>query len=260
MKTSQQLKVFLDKKVDEYNQPFFIDPDPISIPHAFSKQQDIEIAGFFAAMFAWGNRKSIIMKARSLMELMDNAPHDFCLHHTEKDLKRLKHFKHRTFNTTDLFYFIEFFKHHYTKHESLERAFTNRWNKDSLNVEQAIAGFHDYFFSLKDAPARTRKHVSTPERKSACKRINMYLRWMVRKDKAGVDFGLWKEISPHQLVMPLDLHVIRVAKQFELLSRNATDWQAAIELTEQLKQFDAKDPVKYDFALFGLGVMENETS
>jgi uncharacterized protein (TIGR02757 family) len=252
----QSLKLFLDKKVDEYNQPFFIDLDPICIPHSFSKQQDIEISGFFAAMFAWGNRKAIIAKSRSLMELMDNAPHEFCLHHTKKDLKRLEVFKHRTFNTTDLLYFITFFKYHYTNHDSLESAFTNQWSIDSKDVKQAITAFHDYCFSLRGAPARTKKHISTPDRKSACKRINMFLRWMVRQDKNGVDFGIWKQIQPHQLVMPLDLHVCRVAKKLNLLNRNITDWPAAIELTDNLKYFDANDPVKYDFALFGMGVME----
>lgn len=242
--------------MDAYNQTFFIDLDPISIPHAFSKRQDIEISGFFAAMFAWGSRKTIIAKSKELMKLMDDSPFDFCLHHTYKDLKRLAVFKHRTFNTIDLHYFISFFKSHYTKHHSLEEAFTNMWNSDSKDVEQAIAGFHDYFFSLEGAPARTRKHISTPERKSACKRLNMFLRWMVREDRNGVDFGLWKQIRPHQLVMPLDLHVIRVARHFKLMDSHKTDWAAAVQLTNTLKEFDADDPVKYDFALFGLGVME----
>lgn len=254
MMNEKELKRFLDKKVDLYNQPSFIQHDPISIPHLFTKQQDIEIAGFFAAIFSWGNRTTIIQKSKELMSLMDNAPYEFCLHHTAADLKKLLQFKHRTFTTTDLLYFIEFFKHHYSTHSSLETAFTRHGN----TAEKILSGFHHDFFALEDIPARTKKHIATPERKSSCKRINMYLRWMVRQDNKGVDFGIWKNISPAQLICPLDLHVVRVAKQFNLLTRKQTDWQAAIELTEQLRKFDANDPVKYDFALFGIGVSEKK--
>lgn len=242
----------LDAKVELYNQPSFIKDDPISIPHLFTKKQDIEIAGFFAAIFAWGNRATIINKSKELMLLMDNAPHTFCLHHNPKDLKKLMGFKHRTFNATDLFYFIEFLKTHYTKHKSLETAFTQH----GINMKEMLTGFHHYFFSLEDVPTRTKKHIATPERKSSCKRLNMFLRWMVRNDKKGVDFGIWKNISPAQLICPLDLHVVRVAKRFNLLHRKQTDWLAAVELTEYLRTLDNKDPVKYDFALFGMGVME----
>lgn len=242
----------LDAKVELYNQPSFIKDDPISIPHLFTKKQDIEIAGFFAAIFAWGNRATIINKSKELMLLMDNAPHTFCLHHNPKDLKKLMGFKHRTFNATDLFYFIEFLKTHYTKHKSLETAFTQH----GINMKEMLTGFHHYFLSLEDVPTRTKKHIATPERKSSCKRLNMFLRWMVRNDKKGVDFGIWKNISPAQLICPLDLHVVRVAKRFNLLHRKQTDWLAAVELTEYLRTLDNKDPVKYDFALFGMGVME----
>ncbi len=190
------------------------------------------------------------------MALMDNAPHDFVLHHQPKDLKKLLHFKHRTFNTTDLLYFIEFFHQHYGKFESLESAFTRGWSKKDSTVEHALNGFYDYFFSLSDVPARTLKHIAAPKKNSSCKRLNMYLRWMVRQDNKGVDFGIWKNIKPSQLVMPLDVHVIRVARHFQLLNRKQSDWPAALELTENLKTFDPKDPVKYDFALFGMGVME----
>ena len=248
----RNLKEFLDKKVDDYNQPSFIKDDPISVPHLFTKKQDIEIAGFFAAIFAWGNRTTIINKATELMQLMDNAPYEFCLTHDPGSLKKLMRFKHRTFNTTDLLYFIEFFKFHYNKHKSLETAFTRNGN----TIEEMLSGFHHYFFSLEEVPGRTKKHIATPERKSSCKRLNMYLRWMVRKDKKGVDFGIWKNISPSQLICPLDLHVVRVAKRLNLLQRKQTDWQAAVELTEYLRTLDKHDPVKYDFALFGMGVME----
>jgi uncharacterized protein (TIGR02757 family) len=243
---------FLNAKVELYNQPSFVKDDPISVPHSFTKKQDIEIAGFFAAMFAWGNRTTIINKSKELMQLMDNAPHQFCLHHSVKELKQLAVFKHRTFNTTDLLYFIEFFKFHYSKHKSLEIAFT----KHGKTAEEMLSGFHHYFFSLEHIPARTKKHIATPERKSSCKRLNMFLRWMVRQDDKGVDFGIWKNISPSQLICPIDLHVARVARRLNILERKQTDWQAALELTEYLRTLDKNDPVKYDFALFGLGVME----
>jgi uncharacterized protein (TIGR02757 family) len=256
------LKKFLDKKVDEYNQPSFIKDDPICIPHLFSKKQDIEIAGFFAAIFAWGNRTTIINKSIELMQLFDNSPHDFILTHSQRDLKKFFDFKHRTFNTTDLLYFIHFLKHHYTYNKSLESAFFNDITlikKTSevtlhLGLERALNHFHNYFFSLEDAPSRTAKHIASPQKKSTCKRLNMYLRWMVRNDNKGVDFGLWKKISPSQLICPIDVHVARVAKHFKLLHTNATNWQAALELTDNLCELDKSDPVKYDFALFGLGV------
>ena len=252
----KKLKDFLDRKVDEYNQPSFIAPDPISIPHLFSKKQDIEIAGFFASIFAWGNRTTIINKSKGLMALMDNAPHDFITNHSEKDLKRLLQFKHRTFNVTDLLYFILFLKHHYSHSPSLEAAFSRWMDKKDETIENALIGFHDYFFSLQDAPVRTRKHIATPKRNSTCKRLNMFLRWMVRKDNHGVDFGIWKSISPCQLICPIDVHVARVAHGFNLVQRKQTDWLTALELTDHLRNFDPNDPVKYDFALFGLGVVE----
>ena len=248
----EYLKDFLDARVEKYNQPAFIKDDPISVPHFFSKNQDIEIAGFFAAVFSWGNRTTIINKSKELMQLMDNAPYDFCLDHSLKELKRLVSFKHRTFSTTDLLYFIEFFKYHYSKHKSLEPAFT----KHGATIEEMLTGFHHYFFSLEHVPARTKKHIATPERRSSCKRLNMFLRWMVRDDNKGVDFGIWKNISPSQLICPIDLHVARVARRLDILKRKQTDWQAALELTQYLRTLDRDDPVKYDFALFGLGVME----
>lgn len=251
-KTKKALLDFLNRKVDEYNRPSFVISDPLSIPHLFQKKQDIEIAGFFAATFAWGNRTTIILKSKELMQLMDNAPHDFCMSHSQKDLSKLSHFRHRTFNLTDLLYFIEFFKSHYSIHDSLEMAFT----REGDTIESMLKGFHRYFFSLEYISERTRKHVATPERGSTCKRLNMFLRWMVRNDNKGVDFGIWKDISPSILVCPIDLHVSRVARKLGILKRKQTDWQAAIELTHYLRQLDPHDPVKYDLALFGLGVME----
>ncbi|MDQ3277040.1 MAG: TIGR02757 family protein [Bacteroidota bacterium] len=253
---NQKLKDFLEQKVAEYNRPSFIPHDPISIPHRFHRQQDIEIAAFFASIFAWGARTIIINKTTELMHLMDNAPYQFCREHKEEDLKRLLHFKHRTFNTTDLLYFIHFLQHHYTQHNSLETAFTRGMQPEDANIENALIGFHNYFFSLEDAPPRTKKHIATPARGATCKRLCMFLRWMVRNDTCGVDFGLWKAISPAQLVCPVDLHVARVARQFSLITRKQTDWLTALELTEHLKGFDATDPAKYDFALFSLGVLK----
>jgi uncharacterized protein (TIGR02757 family) len=250
------LKKFLNSKVDFYNQPSFIAADPICIPHLFIKKQDIEIAGFFAAIFAWGNRTTIINKAKELIALMDNAPHQFILQHQKKDLQKLEGFKHRTFNTTDLLYCIEFFKLHYSKNNSLENAFTKWMHKKDVTVENGLKGFYHYFFSLPHIPERTKKHIASPEKNSSCKRLNMFLRWMVRNDNTGVDFGIWKNISPAKLVIPIDVHVARVAKKLNLLQRTQTDWQTAVELTEYLRTLDAKDPVKYDFALFSLGVIE----
>jgi uncharacterized protein (TIGR02757 family) len=250
------LKRFLDGKVNDYNQDSFIKHDPICIPHLFTKKQDIEISGFFASIFAWGNRTIIINKSRELMKLVDDAPYDFILHHSEKDLKRLLEFKHRTFNSTDLLYFLLFLKHHYQQAETLETAFSKWMDKNDETIEKALVGFHDYFFSLKDAPVRTKKHIATPKRNATCKRLNMFLRWMVRKDNCGVDFGIWHTISPSQLICPVDVHVARVAQRFDLIRRKQIDWQTALELTSHLKRFDRDDPAKYDFALFGLGVAE----
>jgi len=252
MDISNSLKAFLDQKVDLYNQPSFISSDPISIPHLFTRKQDIEIAGFFAAVFAWGNRTTIIQKSKELMQMMDMAPHDFCLHSPPSDLKKLLAFKHRTFNPTDLLYFVDFLRQHYSHYNSLEDAFTLH----GTGMKEMLSGFHHYFFSLEHTPARTRKHIATPERNSSCKRLNMFLRWMVRQDKAAVDFGLWKKIKPAQLICPLDVHVGRVARHLHLLERKQTDWMAAVELTDHLRELDPDDPVKYDFALFSLGVFE----
>jgi hypothetical protein len=224
----EELRDLLEEKYFQYNHTGFIEYDPVCVPHHFKKKQDIEIAGLFAAILAWGQRKTIIRKSMELMRLMDFSPHDFILHHRETDLKRMVGFRHRTFNATDTLYFIYFLNWYYRKNQSLEDLFLQR----------------------------TRKHIPTPERKSTCKRLNMYLRWMVRKDDSGVDFGLWHRIKPSQLICPIDLHVDRVARHLKLISRRQTDWFTAIQLTEKLKMLDPADPVKYDFALFGLGVVE----
>lgn len=254
-----ELTGFLNSKVDLYNQPAFIKNDPVSIVHLFTKKQDREIAGFFAAVFSWGNRTTIINKSKELLQLMHNDPYNFCMQHTKADLEKLAGFKHRTFNATDLLYFIAFFKMHYTKHPSLETAFTQWMHKKDETVENGLNGFYHYFFSLPHIPDRTRKHIASPEKNSSCKRLNMFLRWMVRSDNNGVDLGIWKKIDPAQLICPVDVHVARVAKQLNILHRKPVDWQAALELTAFLRTLDKADPVKYDFALFGTGVMENKT-
>lgn len=253
--TKTQLKKLLDDKVRLYNQPSFIKGDPICVPRQFSKLQDIEIAGLFAAILAWGNRTTIINNCNKLMGWMDNAPHEFIVNHKDTDLKKFLPFVHRTFNATDLLYFIHFLKFHYQQHNSLENAFVpDKVYKDN-NIERALIHFHNYFFSIEN-PERTKKHIATPQRKSACKRINMYLRWMVRKDKQGVDFGLWQKISPHQLVCPLDVHVARVAQRLELIDNIKSNWKNATILTEKLTELNPKDPAVYDYALFGLGMAE----
>ncbi|RRB02640.1 TIGR02757 family protein [Larkinella rosea] len=249
---NDSVKELLDKKVDQYNRHSFIDKDPISIPHRFSRKQDIEIMGFWAAVLAWGQRPVILKKANELVERMDGAPYDFIRNHQDSDLKRFLSFKHRTFNATDTLYFLHFFHTYYQQHDSLEDAFIN--GAPCRSVGTFLETFHDRFCDDPFFPERTRKHIATPGRNSSCKRLNMFLRWMVRSDNQGVDFGIWNRIKPEQLVMPIDVHVGRVARKLGLLTRPQTDWKAAVELTEILKKFDPADPVKYDFALFGLGV------
>jgi uncharacterized protein (TIGR02757 family) len=258
MSKQADIQKILNQKVKQYNQLEFIEKDPICIPHQYKKQQDIEIAAFFAAIFAWGNRTTIINKSNELLSRMDNAPYDFCMNHSPKELKKIIGFVHRTFNDTDALYCIEFFKHHFSNHQSLETAFfQNQITKEKIKTVQAgLTHFQSYFMSLEDAPRRTQKHVSSPVSGSTCKRLNMFLRWMIRKDQQGVDFGIWNTIKPSELIMPIDVHVARVSRTLGILQRAQTDWLAALELTEYCRTLDAKDPVKYDFALFSLGITE----
>lgn len=253
----QGLKTFLEHKTAQYNHPAFIEDDPVTIPRSFKQKQDIEIMGLLAAIMAWGQRKTIINKCLELVDLMEGQPYDFIMHHKEKDLERFEDFRHRTFQPTDILYFIRFFRDYYHRYESLETAFIEGMQQSDETVEQGLIHFHQLFCSLSGIPKRTRKHIATPEKGSSCKRLNMFLRWMVRQDEQGVDFGLWQELRPHQLICPLDVHVARVARALNLISRKQADWKAALELTEALKTMDPKDPVKYDFALFGLGIVEN---
>lgn len=253
---TDNLKEYLDACCVKFNNSLFLETDPLSIPHRFSKLQDIEITAFWTSMLAWGQRVTIINSANRLFELMDNAPHDFIINHTEKDRARFETFKHRTFQPTDTLYFLHFLQNFYQKNTSLETAFAQFLYPDDATTENALNGFHTLFFDSPFALQRTRKHVATPESGSTCKRLNMFLRWMVRPNTEGVDFGLWKIIKPAQLLMPLDVHVDRQARRLNLISRVQTDWKTVLELTDSLRQFDPNDPVKYDFALFGLGILE----
>ena len=257
-KKELKIKEYLDEMVERFNKPVFIEDDPISIPKQFDTLQDIEIIGFWVAMLSWGQRKTIINKAKELIGLMDHAPYDFIMQHEEKDRERFANFKHRTFQYTDTLYFLEFFQQYYQKHKTLETAFANGLKEKDVTVENGLVQFHNDFFSLEFAPKRTRKHVSTPERNSRCKRLNMFLRWMVRKDNSKVDFGLWKTIKASQLLIPLDVHVERVARSLSLIERKQNDWKTVLELSEKLRKFCPEDPVKYDFALFGLGVLQKK--
>jgi uncharacterized protein (TIGR02757 family) len=253
---SKKIQQLLDQQYKQQHHKNFIASDPISVPHRFNKKQDIEISGLFAAVFAWGIRKTIINKANELMHLMDDAPYDFCLHHKETDLKKMLAFVHRTFNATDLLYFIHFLNLHYQKDASLESAFfKNQITQEPIiNVEDGLNHFYQYFTSLEDFPSRTKKHIAHPLANSSCKRLNMYLRWMVRKDDQGIDFGIWETIQPADLICPLDVHVVRVANNLGILQTDKVNWHTAQQLTAYLKQLDSRDPVKYDFALFGMGV------
>ncbi|SHJ26910.1 TIGR02757 family protein [Hymenobacter daecheongensis DSM 21074] len=249
--THAQTLNLLEERYDHYNRPAFIENDPISIPHRFTQRPDIEISALFAALLAWGRRPTIISKVTELLRRMDDAPHQFITQHQEEDLKKLLGFCHRTFCDTDLLYFVHWLRDYYAGHDTLEDAFLQ-----GNTQRERLENFHTRFFSLEDAPQRTRKHVATPARGSACKRVNMYLRWLVRHDDRGVDFGLWRRLPMADLICPIDVHVERQARQLGLLTRPVVDWRAAEELTENLRRFDAADPVKYDFALFGLGVEE----
>jgi uncharacterized protein (TIGR02757 family) len=253
MKQIRSVAELLEEKFDLYNRPSFIKADPINIPHRYTVKEDREIAGFLAATIAWGQRKSIVQSANKLMVLMDDAPYDFVMNFSENDLKRFEGFVHRTFNYTDTTVFLYALKNIYQVHGGIEKVFAHGIIPGGM--DHAIAHFRNVFFEVPHA-ARTRKHVSNPLGGSSAKRINMYLRWLVRNDGRGVDFGIWKSIRPDQLICPLDVHSGRVARRLGLLKRKQDDWKAAMELTENLRQFDPDDPVKYDFALFGLGVFE----
>ena len=251
--SKEEIISFLNYKSNQYNNIKFIETDPIQIPHLFNKKEDVEISGFLTSTISWGNRKSIIKSAEKLIELLDHSPYDFILNHKKRDLDKLSHFVHRTFNNIDLIQFVKSLKHIYRNYNGLEEIFRKNIKDDSL--QYAIHKMKKIFFEIPHTN-RTKKHISDPMRGSAAKRINMFLRWMVRDDTRGVDFGIWKSISPKYLSCPLDVHTGNVARKLGLIQRKQNDHKAVMELDKKLREFDLIDPVKYDFALFGLGVFE----
>ena len=240
----------LEEAYEMYAKPTFVDDDPISIPKRYTKKQDIEITAFWTSMLAWGLRKTIINKATQLFELMGDSPYDFFMNHRDEDLARFEDFKHRTFNYTDTLFFIDALKRVYQSYDSLEDAFIleGSLSGESLNT------FYDFFFSPSYAPQRTRKHLAAPRKKSTCKRICMFLRWIVRSDKEGIDLGLWKKIKPSQLYLPLDVHVDRSARALGLITRKQRDWKTVVEITDAVRELDPEDPCRFDFALFGMSL------
>ncbi|NLB87308.1 MAG: TIGR02757 family protein [Bacteroidales bacterium] len=247
----ETLKGFLDEKYEKFNNPNFIEDDPIQIPHLFNKKEDIEISGFITSTIAWGKRNSIIKSAKKFIDLMDNSPYEFVISHSAKDLKRFENAVHRTFNGEDLKFFIISLKNIYENYGGLENILTK-----TDNIFNNLSDLHKIFFSIPHLQ-RTKRHLANVESGSAAKRLNMFLRWMIRKDNRGVDFGIWKNISSADLYIPLDVHSGRIARLLGLLERKQNDWKAVDLLTKQLRKFDSKDPVKYDFALFGIGVNED---
>jgi len=253
MVTQKNLKQLLDKKYHEYCNEEFIALDPVQIPHFFSRKEDIEIAGFLTASIAWGQRPVILKNAKKLMQMMEYEPHDFIINHTIADRIGFKDFRHRTMLSDDILFFIESLQNIYKNHGGLEKIFNNGYKKNK--IKGAIMELQNIFFEI-DHPKRTRKHISNPDENSAAKRLNMFLRWMVRKDNSGIDFGIWREISTADLMLPLDVHTAKNARKLGLLKRKSNDWKAVEEVTNHLRIYDPVDPVKYDFALFGMGIYE----
>ncbi len=249
----EEIKIFLEEKVRQYNHPGFIEDDPISVPHRYSRKEDIEISAFLAATISWGNRVQIVKNAHRLLDIMGESPFDFIMSHQQKDLEKCSGFYYRTFNEDDLKYFVLALKNIYTRYADMESIFVQYATTDSL--QGAIHHFRNIFFALEHHP-RMRKHVSDPLNGSAAKKINMFLRWLIRKDASGVDLGIWKQLKPSQLSCPLDVHSAGIARKLGLLSRKQNDAKAVQELDAHLRRMDPQDPVKYDFALFGLGIFE----
>lgn len=244
---------FLEDAFQQFNNKAFIESDPISVPHLFSKKEDIEISGFLTSVISWGQRKSIIKSAKSMFEMMDNSPYDFIKNHDKKDLKAFERMVYRTFQGVDCVYFIRALKNIYNNHKGLESVVCKSLQNNENDMQRALGAFRTIFFELPH-PQRSEKHFANAMENASAKRLNMFLRWMVRKDRSGVDFGIWKSISPALLYIPLDVHSGNVARETGLLLRKQNDWKAVSELTNTLRKFDASDPVKYDFALFGAGV------
>lgn len=254
--TGLEIKQLLDEKYLEYcNSKFFVHTDPIQIPKMFEEKEDIEISGFMAASLAWGQRPTIIKKCRELMQLMDYAPYDFIMNASENDFGRFQYFKHRTFNGYDCRYFMRSLANIYRNEGGLETIFTTAWQQHQ-DMFEVLRYWYKAFTAL-PAESRVLRHIACVDKGSACKRINMYLRWLVRKDQSGIDFGLWKGIPASALLIPLDLHTGNISRQLGLLTRNQNDARAVEELTARLREFDPIDPIRYDFALFGLGAFKS---
>ena len=254
-KVPDTTRILLEEKARLYNAPSFIQNDPVQIPHLFSEKENIEISGFLAAMLAWGRRDIIIRNAEDLVRRMDNRPIDFLMNAQPGDLEVFRDFRHRTFSGEDCMYFMQSLQNIYMFRKGLYHVFLEGYTKRN-RILDAISGFHRVFFELQ-GPRRTRKHIADPSRGSAAKRINLFLRWMVRKDQGGVDFGIWDRINPADLYIPLDVHTGKVARELGLLQRKQNDWKAVEELTGVLRQLDPGDPVRYDYALFGLGISKD---
>lgn len=253
----KELKEFLDEKVHEFETLDFIPDDPISIPHMFTEKRDVEIAGFLAATIAWGNRKSILKNANSMMERMDHSPYEYIMGFEKSDEKAFEGFVHRTFQNEDVIYFMHTLRKLITEYGSIESVISDHWNKNGRpdSLKDSLSNFHSEFFKF-DHAQRTRKHIANPDRGSAAKRLNMYLRWMVRSPKRGVDLGVWEEIPSSVLSIPLDVHTSNMGRKLGLITRKQNDWKTVAEYDNALREMDSEDPVKYDFALFGLGAID----
>lgn len=251
--TEKEIFTFLDEKAEDFNHPNFIELDPIQIPHRFSLKQDVEIAGFLTATIAWGNRKSIIQDAGKMMNFMGNNPYDFIMNVREKDLKHFENQSiHRTFNGEDFAFFLMQLHRIYQNNHSLEDLFLLK-NQEG-NFYYSLDRFRNSFFN--NNSHRSQKHISSSFKNSACKRLMMFLRWMVRKDQKGVDFGIWQQIDAQYLSCPLDVHSGNIARKLGILQRKQNDWKAVEELDSIIRKYNPKDPALYDFALFGLGAVE----
>jgi len=246
----------LNKKVKQYNQPLFIESDPISIPHIFKNQKDIEISGYLTSIISWGRRPAILKSAHRLMDIMGNEPHNFVMKAGKSELKQLEGFVYRTFNSDDLLFIVEAMKNLYSNYSSMEELANESYTKNN-EIKDVIIGIRTELLKTEHLK-RSEKHLANPETGSAAKRTNMFLRWMIRQDNNGVDFGIWKQIPASSLMIPLDVHSGNIARQLGLLTRKQNDWKAVEELTFKLREFDSHDPIKYDFSLFGIGVFEGK--
>jgi len=252
--TPQELKAFLDAKHDEFNVPTFIEPDPISIPHRYTRKEDIEIAGLLTAIISWGRRDLIIRGASQMMSILWDAPYDFVMQAEEEEIKRMQDFVYRTFQGVDGYYIVKGLRKVYQEMGGLEEVM--RLSEGATDTQAGVMQLREAIGSVEGFPKRTYKHLSNPAKGSSAKRINMFLRWMVRKDRRGVDFGIWNNMRPDQLICPLDFHTGNVGRKLGMITRKSNDWKAALQLTEGLRKLDPHDPVKYDFSLFGLGIYE----